>query len=125
MLFPEALLLLCTASPILRFAPSFLTGRLVTRAAANQPSSADRQVVVAVARAVKCASRRVPGSTCLAQALAGWAMLTRRHEGAVVRLGVNRDAAGGLLAHAWLECNGEKVLGGRVASAFVPFPPIS
>ena len=121
----EALLLLGAVAPVLRFGPSSLTGRLLKRAAATQPGTADRRVVAEVVSAVKSASARVPGSTCLAQALAGWVMVTRRHESAVVRLGVDRDPARGFRAHAWLECNGENVIGEQVASEFVPFPPLS
>ena len=121
----EAALLLCAASPVLRLGPSSLTGRLLKRAAARQSDTADRRVVADVVRAVKSASPRVPGSTCLAQALTAWVMVTRRHGGAVVRLGVGRDPAQGFLAHAWLECNGENVLGEQAASEYVPFPPVS
>src|SRR5689334_12066387 len=55
-----------------------------------------------IARAVRLAGRYVPRATCLVQALAAQILLARYgHEGQV-HIGVARDAANGLRAHAWL-----------------------
>jgi len=59
----------------------------------------DTQVAVAVARA----SRLVPRTTCLCRALALETMLRARGAEAEMRLGVRREASGGLIAHAWVE----------------------
>lgn len=121
----EALVLLGMVAPVLKYGPGAVAGRLLKRAAAGSSGTADREVVLDVVRAVTRASPHVPGATCLAQALAGWVMVRRRHAGAVVRLGVNRSATSELLAHAWLECNGERVIGGQSGADFTPFPPVS
>ena len=121
----EAFVLLGAVAPILKHGPGSLTGWLLKRAAAPASGGADARVVAEVARAVSQASPHVPGATCLAQALAGWVMVRRRNESGVVRLGVNRNATAEFLAHAWLECNGERVIGGQIAADFTPFPPVS
>jgi hypothetical protein len=62
---------------------------------------------------VKAAGRRLPGTTCLAEALVVHSMLRRYGHAAELRLGV-RDATFGkspLDAHAWVECNGTVVIG--------------
>jgi hypothetical protein len=67
-----------------------------------------------IAWALKAASARSPWqSTCLAQALAGAAMLRRRRISAILAMGVAKSSAaqGALKAHAWLSC-GEVVLTG-------------
>jgi hypothetical protein len=63
--------------------------------------------------AVAAAARRLPGTTCLVQALVGEAMLRRRGYAPEVRFGVrDRTVSRGLLAaHAWVECEGAVVIG--------------
>lgn len=66
----------------------------------------------ALGRSVALAGRLIPGTTCLAQALAARALLRwHGHDGAL-RIGVARDAAGRLIAHAWLEREGQVLVGG-------------
>ncbi len=65
-------------------------------------------------------ARRVPGATCLTQALATQVLLAwHGHGGATVRLGVRREGDA-LLAHAWLEHRGQVVIGGPDVGAYVP-----
>jgi hypothetical protein len=67
----------------------------------------------ALARAVSAVARRIPGATCLTQALALDLLLRRR--GVVARLVVgvsNRGERFG--AHAWLEYEGRVLIGGDV-----------
>ena len=64
-----------------------------------------------VARAVKAIGRRLPGTTCLAEALVGYTMLQRHGHAAVLRIGVRRDDAARLGAHAWVECEGMVAIG--------------
>lgn len=121
----EAAVLLGMIAPGLKFGPSALTGRLIRRASTASSGTADPVLVAEVAAAVRRAAYQVRGGTCLAQALTGWLMMTCRHQPATVRLGVNRDRASGLSAHAWLECNGARIIGGDAAGEYAPFPMFS
>ncbi len=69
-----------------------------------------------VRSAMQRASRRVPGATCLVQALAGWWMLKMRAIRAQVRIGVDKSEQG-FSAHAWLVVDNKVVLGGADAAA--------
>jgi Transglutaminase-like superfamily len=62
--------------------------------------------------AITAVSRRVPGATCLTQALAARALLTQCGYASGVKVGVAKDEQGRLEAHAWLVCANEVVLGG-------------
>lgn len=72
-----------------------------------------------VISAVRAASAFVPGSTCLTQALAAKYQLERFGLNTQLHFGVVKEN-GRLLAHAWLQCDGETVLGGEVASRYSP-----
>lgn len=122
----EAALYILTARILLIVAPidRLLTGerspgeRGLLASAPGDPRAAE------VAQALRSASRRLPGkTTCLARALAGQWMLRRRRLGAVVHLGVRREAAG-LAAHAWLEAGGGVVCGGEDMGEFTPIARI-
>jgi hypothetical protein len=63
--------------------------------------------------AVETVGRRVPRAGCLALALAAHVLLRRSQHPAEIRIGVSRDSAGDLIAHAWVECSGNVVVGGR------------
>ena len=83
-------------------------------------ASADR-----VVWAVRAASRYVPMSTCLTQALATQVLLGRADRPASVRIGVARDRGGRLRAHAWVESQGKVLIGGLEDLAhYAPFPPL-
>jgi len=69
--------------------------------------------------ATRAAAARIPGATCLTQALAAKYQLERSGRNAHLYLGVAKDN-GRFLAHAWLECDGETVLGGEIADRYVP-----
>jgi len=74
-----------------------------------------------VATAVTVASRYVPAATCLTQALATQVLLRRCGYSANLRIGVARSEAGEFQAHAWVECQGEVVIGGvQAPSRFTP-----
>jgi len=67
--------------------------------------------------AVAAASRHLPWECkCLAQALAGKAMLRRRGVSSTLYLGLAKDGADQLQAHAWLRC-GERILTGQRSMA--------
>lgn len=64
--------------------------------------------------AVSAVSRRVPGATCLVQALATDWLLRDIGEPADLRIGVVKSGDGGVQAHAWVECQG-RVVAGKIA----------
>ena len=61
--------------------------------------------------AVQAAARRIPGASCLTQALALARLLARAGHCAALRIGVAKDAARGFEAHAWVECGGTIAIG--------------
>ncbi len=74
-----------------------------------------------VAWAVALVARLVPGGkNCLAQALAGAALLRGIGLPAEIRLGV--DNQHGFAAHAWLECGGRVVIGAQEAERYASLP---
>jgi hypothetical protein len=62
--------------------------------------------------AVGVVARRIPGASCLTQALALQWLLAREGQAAIIHLGVAKQAAAGFEAHAWLESGGEILIGG-------------
>ena len=75
--------------------------------------SCDRlNAVNRIAWAVRAASRLVPRTTCLPQAMAATTLLRRAGFAADLRLGVAKDNKRTLNAHAWVEIDGEVVFGG-------------
>ncbi len=74
-----------------------------------------------VAWAVETVSRNTPGEkTCLTQALAAQVLLTRRGYYSLLHIGVVKDENGELLAHAWVECQNEIVVGGYELERYTP-----
>jgi hypothetical protein len=69
--------------------------------------------------AVRAAAARIPQATCLTQALAAKYQLERTGHCAEIHIGVAKEN-NRFLAHAWLECDGETVLGGEVADRYAP-----
>lgn len=61
--------------------------------------------------AVTVASHYVPAATCLTQALAGQILLAQHGEPALLQIGVAKNEAGNLVAHAWVESRGRIVIG--------------
>lgn len=77
----------------------------------DQPS---RDIAHRIGWALRIAAARSPWrSTCLAQALAGTAMLRRRRIPATLAMGVAKsaDEQRSLEAHAWLSCQGTIITG--------------
>ncbi len=74
--------------------------------------------------AVNLASRyQLGGVKCLARALTTQVLLSRRGYPAELRIGVVKKENNQLLAHAWVESNGEIVMGAiRNLAEFKPFP---
>ena len=77
-----------------------------------------------VCRSIEAVGQRTPGCTCLVQALAAQRMLGRRGVATKLQIGARRGDDEGLDAHAWLERNGEIILGGGTAPYHpLPLPP--
>ncbi len=71
--------------------------------------------------AVETASRYAPGArTCLTRALAVQVLLTRRGHPALLHIGVEKGAESRLQAHAWIENQGEILIGGSELERYTP-----
>jgi len=98
-----------------RLALWFLPFRwLHARVDAHRPSLPGRGEVTASrwAWAVQAAARRIPGASCLTQALALQWLLAREGQGARISVGVAKDGVAGFESHAWVESGGKILLGG-------------
>jgi hypothetical protein len=73
-----------------------------------------------VAWSVERASRYIPCATCLVQALAAQAMLSRRGVSTEVHIGVSRGVEDNFEAHAWLGLDGRIVLGHPEEDRYTP-----
>jgi hypothetical protein len=101
--------------------PYRLLHRAASRRTVSTASGLQRPVPLRVAWAVEVAGRRVPKSTCLVRALAGQRMMARHGYQSALRIGVEHPAAG-FAAHAWLEYEGQVILGGPGTGRFTPLP---
>ncbi len=72
-----------------------------------------------VAWAVRAASRRLPGTTCLASALATQRLLAREGHASQLTIGVARNDRG-FAAHAWVVCEGVTLVGGDESPGYTP-----
>jgi len=82
------------------------------------PPPADKLI-----RAVEITAKYVPFASCLTQAFAAQILLGRARHPATLRIGVLKAEQGGLKAHAWIEREGQAVLGEMPNLAqFTPFP---
>jgi hypothetical protein len=99
----------------------FLLGRASRRAegACPTPTSFDPD---RVAWSVRAAARRVPRATCLTQAVAAQILLARHGHRSRLYLGVARCPDGVMAAHAWVECGGRLMVGGRSVDRYARFP---
>lgn len=86
--------------------------RLLAKLSKGTSSQMNPDLLSRVAWAVTVSSEYIPQATCLTQALATKILLGRRGQPAVLRIGVTREEGGEFLAHAWIESNGEVVIGG-------------
>jgi Transglutaminase-like superfamily len=92
-----------------------LVARIPARRRTRDETSPER-----CARAVRRASRLVPGSSCLPQAIAAQCLLRRDGWRSQIVFGVAQDEDGGLEAHAWLSNDGRIVVGGEPADRYIP-----
>jgi Transglutaminase-like superfamily len=82
---------------------------------ANAVHSADRYVW-----AIRAVSRCVPGATCLTQALAAQALLARSGHKSHIEIGVRKNEQRQFLAHAWVVCGDQIIIGGAEADNYIP-----
>jgi hypothetical protein len=111
----QAALLLLAVRAALFILPFRTISRLASRLARSRgdtdhPDRVTRDLVV---WAVTRVGRRLLGKdTCLPQALVGQVLLARNGFPARLQIGVRKDDDGELVAHAWVECRGDVVIGG-------------
>ena len=75
-----------------------------------------------IAWAIRTVGRYLPGGgNCLVKSLAGHFMLARRGYASQLQIGAARDD-GQFKAHAWVECEGQIVIGAAGVSQYTPFP---
>jgi len=107
---------------------SFRTVRHAVETVSRSSGTVDDSVSAGrIGRSVTTASRYVPGTTCLVDALTARALLSWYGHPADLRIGVRRreeGEPGRFGAHAWVESAGEVIVGGEPRSEFVPLPPL-
>lgn len=82
----------------------------------NPPQRVDAGKRDEIVRAVNSVTRRLKSRRrCLLRALAVQWMLRRAGQPADVRIGAAKTKDGGLMAHAWVEQNGEIIAGGSAS----------
>lgn len=75
--------------------------------------------------AIGASSSRVPGASCLTQAVAAQLLLRHYHYQSYIVLGAGRSASGnGFFAHAWLEHDGRVLIGGSQSAHLSRLPPL-
>jgi hypothetical protein len=106
----------------LRLVPFRILRRVVH--ARRRPPTPGAPEVDRIAWAVQASARRVPDATCLTQALVAETLLHRAGHEAILHLGVARpgEGGGGLDAHAWVESEGQVVVGGGELDRFTRLP---
>jgi hypothetical protein len=120
-LVAEAALLLGVSRVLLLMVPFRRIAPLLSRLPAGAPPPVDPLLARSVARAVTIAARNVPfRAVCLPQAMAAKFMLARRGQRSTLHLGVGKDDAGDLTAHAWLQSDGAIVLGAARVGDVIP-----
>lgn len=93
----------------------------------KQEAPPERRLIKKVIWSVNKVSTYVPFfRNCLNRALATQVLLGRRGQEVDLRIGVARDPGGNLRAHAWIESDGQIVLGGTDDIwQLTPLPPLS
>jgi len=65
-----------------------------------------------IAYLIAAAANRIPGTNCLPRALVARILLSRAGHPAELHIGVSKTQEGKFEAHAWVECDGQAVIGG-------------
>ena len=99
--------------------------RLMSKRGKKYPSNilVERLEIDRILWAVKTTGRFLPKISCLLQAIAAQVMFEQQGYLTHFKIGVAMNRSGGLDAHAWVECNGEVVIGLiENSSEFIPLP---
>ncbi len=99
-----------------RIALSLLPFRAIHRFLAPEHKTAERRArssdsIERITWAITVSARRIPGASCLTQAIAAHSLLRRHGHAAHLRIGVVKSDSGALRAHAWIDVEGKTVLG--------------
>lgn len=86
----------------------------------SQPRAAQQTAPDDIVWAIRVAARYIPYATCLTQAWAAQVLLERYGYTACLRIGVAKAEAGRLAAHAWLEREGQVMIGGGQLEHYTP-----
>jgi hypothetical protein len=80
-----------------------------------------------IAWSVEAARNWLPGTyKCLPSAYAVHLLLFQHGYASEIHVGVSRDLKGAVEAHAWVNCQGETVIGAvEDLARFIPLPPLS
>jgi hypothetical protein len=95
----------------------------MTCATVRRREMTETEAAACVSWAVGVASRVLPASTCLVQAMATKTLLARHGFDSILRLGVTRADAGDFRAHAWVESGGRVVVGGKESPSIYSMLP--
>lgn len=92
----------------------------------SQPSpTASITPVDKIIWAVDVSTNFIPGAKCLARALTCQVLMNQQGESPELRIGVAKDEAGKLKAHAWIEHQGKVVMGYLSnLSSYTPLPTL-
>ncbi len=95
--------------------------RIACRSPRRHASSAADPADIAWAVGIAC--RALPRSTCLVAALAGQSLLSRAGHRSAIQIGVVRKHGEAFAAHAWVEVDGERLIGGDGAEVYSALTP--
>ena len=109
---------------LIRIALWLLPFHWLCRRAGRSGTISKRLVTIPVSRltwAVQVVARRIPGASCLTQAMALQWLLVRSGRAASLQIGVAKNSGRGFESHAWVECEGQVLLDNDdVAARFAP-----
>lgn len=121
----QALPLVLVVRLLLWILPSPIIVRWVRRAAGGTAGTrVPSAPMLSVIWAIDAVSRRVPGASCLTQAVAAQLLLHRQGYDSKLCLGVG-GTNGRFTAHAWVERRGRVLIGGEGASGLTRLPDIA
>jgi hypothetical protein len=92
--------------------------RIEEKFASNEKNAENSVSSARIASLVMAASNWVMSSTCLSRALVGEWMLKEAGFNPSLHIGVKKGEEKDFEAHAWLEMDGDKLIGGTAAEGF-------
>jgi len=86
----------------------------------NVTISGDKDITICrISWSLKIVAHYMPGTTCLANALAGYSLLSKHGYSGIIKIGVGKSDEGEFEAHAWLEY-GKRVVIGESEKEYMP-----